>query len=1038
MAVPVRTGVLHAVVHVFVLRSLSALVLSATIAVAHAAAGQSALSPIDSIELASGRGDFVTALRLSADLLEHTAAGDPARTGALQARIDVVVDSSEWTAHSAALRAAIETLPDASPREALLAEFAIADAANAGNAAAMLEVAQRSLEKNLPAPPTFNAEMRAAAARASILLGRMDAAASEAQIALDAWHKQSGVRARRNEISLYLAIVQIRQVAGKLDDALAAAEAATRIAVEVFGANSLARIRADDQRAAMLEALERFPEAREVREGTLKAALAIYGEHHLRTAQAEAALGAHLQTTGNYAPALEHYAVADSILRTLTDAGVRERVIFHNNYANLLQETGNEDAALEHYRSALDLVKDNRTRAIILTNIGNTEFRLHRYEQAIAEFNQALPLREQADGKDSPGLSFALEGLGSSALALKRFADAQQYFARAVELRAKASAPNHSHLNVLNFGLALADWGLGNDAEAFRLAVQTAERQQSLLGALATGFSEQQSVAFDNLLVPATALAVTIAAAHGKADEIATAWRLVMVERGLIARAEARRLAIARASADPGLAQLYRDWRTANSALGDAWLSSKTNAARMTELQGAAEAAERALWAKLGYQQADLVAAATPIDELARALPPDGVLVAFSEGVGNDAARVVNAGRPQAAEDLYAFVLRPRAAPNLLRIGRIDALTAQTRAWYGGLRDPQSDTAQLHARGEDLRRDLFGRIDGLAKSTLFVIPFGDLFRISFAALPAPGSDRYWIESGVRVQTLAHESELLMPVVPPHAVKALLAGAPEFGAPSRPSAPPRPGQKVEKTTAVAARQLCTSVAEHGFPAIPGAARELDGLRDLLHGTLGTKGTIQLIDGSQATKEHVLAALDGVDIVHIATHGFSFDESCGGGNSRGMTLDRSRVGPGPVAQPLSGLAFAGADVSGGHAPIGVLSAGEISTADLSHAEWVVLSACDSGLGPIGHNEGVFGMRRALRLAGARTVVMSLWEADDATTANLMQALYRARFAEQRNVPDAMAEAMRATIAALRTAHESTHPYYWAAFIGEGGWR
>jgi len=1025
------------VVHFSVLRSLSALVLSGAIALAHAA-GQPPLSSVDKIELASGTGDFAEALRLSAALLEHTAPGDPARVAALQARLDAVIDSSEWSTQSAELRAAIETLPDATLREALLASFAAADAANAGNAAALLEIAQKSLEKNLRAPPTFDAEMHAAAARASILLGQADTAASEAQTALDAWHRQAGVRARRNEINLYLAFVQIRQMAGKAEDALLAAEAASRIARETFGANSLARIRADDQRAATLEALERFAEAREVREGVLTAARAVYGERHLRTAQAEAALGAHLQTTGNYGPAREHYAVADSIMRALTDAGLRERIIFHNNYANLLQEMGDEDAALEHYRSALDLAKDNRTRAIVLTNIGNTEFRLRRYEQAIADFNQALPLREQAEGKDSPGLSFALEGLGSSALALRRFAEAQQYFARAVELRGKASVPNHSRLNVLNFGLALSDWGLGNDAEAFRLAVQTAERQHGLLGALATGFSEQQSVAFNNLLVPATALAVTIAAAHGKADEIATAWRLVMIERGLIGRAEARRLAIARASADSRLAQLYRDWRAANSALGDAWLSNKTDAARMAELQGAAEAAERALWAKLGYQQAELVAAATPVSELARALPADGVLVAFSEGVGNDAARIVNAGTPQAAEDLYAFVLRPHAQPGLLRIGRIDALTAQTRGWYGGLRDPQSDTAQLHARGEDLRRDLFGRIDGLAKSTLFVIPLGELFRISFAALPAPGSDRYWIESGMRVQTLAHESELLMPAAAPHAVKALLAGAPEFGGPSSPSPPRKPGEKVEKATAIATRQLCTSVAEHGFPAIPGAARELDGLRDLLHGTLGADGTVQVIDGNQATKERVLAALDGVDIVHIATHGFSFDESCGGSGARGMTLDRSRIGPAPVAQPLSGLAFAGADVSGGHAPVGVLSAGEMSAADLSHAEWVVLSACDSGLGPIGRNEGVFGMRRALRLAGARTVVMSLWEADDATTADLMQALYRARFAERRNVPDAMAQAMRATIAARRSARESTHPYYWAAFIGEGGWR
>ncbi|HSC12184.1 MAG TPA: CHAT domain-containing tetratricopeptide repeat protein [Rhodanobacteraceae bacterium] len=1009
--------------------------LSGALALAHAA-GAPVPPAVDKIELASGAGDFAAALRLSADLLQQTPAADPARVAALQARLDAIVDSSEWSAQSAPLRAAIETLPDASLREAMLASFAAAEAAIAANANAMLEVAQKSLEKNLSAPPTFNAEMHGVAARASILLGRADAAASEGQLALDAWRRQAGVRARRNEISLYLAFVQIRQMAGKNEDALLAAEAATRIAVEVFGANSLARIRADDQHAAVLEALDRYAEARELREGTLKASVALYGAHHLRAAQAESALGAHLQRTGSYAQAREHYAAADSIMRALPDVGVRDRIIFNNNYANLLQEMGDEDAAFEHYHVALELATDNRTRAMILTNIGNTEFRLQHYDKAIADFNQALPLREQAEGKDSPSLSFALEGLGSSALALKRFADAQQYFARAVELRGKASAPNHSHLNVLNFGLALADWGLGDDAEAFRLAVQTAERQQSLLGSLATGFSEQQSVGFDNLLVPATALAVTIAAAHGKPQEIAIAWRLVMVERGLIGRAEARRLAIARASADPGLAQLYRDWRAANSALGDAWLSSKTNAARMAELQSSAEAAERTLWAKLGYQQADLVAGAAPTSDLAKALPPDGVLVAFSEGVGTDAARIVNAGTPQAAEDLYAFVLRPHSSPKLLRIGRIDALTAQTRAWYGGLRDPQSDLAQLRARGEGLRRDLFGRIDGLEKSTLFVIPFGDLFRISFAALPDSGSDRYWIESGLRVQTLAHESELLMPASPPHAIKALLAGAPEFGPPSRPSAPP--GQKVEKATAVAARQLCTSVAEHGFPAIPGAARELDGLRDLLHGTLGAKGNIRVIDGSQATKENVLAALGGVDIVHIATHGFSFDESCGSATARGMTVDRSRVGPRPVAQPLSGLAFAGADVSGGHAPIGVLSAGEISAADLSHAEWVVLSACDSGLGPIGHNEGVFGMRRALRLAGARTVVMSLWEADDATTADLMQALYRARFAERRNVPDAMAQAMRTTIAARRSAHESTHPYYWAAFIGEGGWR
>jgi CHAT domain-containing protein len=1006
---------------------LAALLL--TIAVPLHAASADVAASVEAIERASGVGDFDVSLRLSGELLEHTRDGDAARVKALQARADALVDAGEWTRQSAALHEVIGRLPDASVREALEICFSANDAVNSSSYAALLETARKGLERNFHEPRTFVAEMHAGAAKALVGSAKPDVAHDEAQAALAGWHVERGLRARRYEIAMNLLLSQIEQGQGQLDAALQRAVTASSLAAQAFGAGSLTRTRADDQRAAVLEALDRFAEARELREATLKATREHYGDHHLRTAQAEGALGAHLQRTGNYAPAREHYAAAESIMRALPDAGLRERVILANNYANLLQEMGDEDAALAHYRIALELVTDDRTRAVILTNIGNTEFRLQRYEQAIADFNQALPLREKADGKDAPGLSFALEGLGSSVLVLKRYAEAEQYFSRAIELRSKNSAPNHSQLNVLNFGLALARWGHGKDADAFRLAVQTAERQQGLLGSLATGFSEQQSVAFDNLLVPATPLAVTIAAQHGDAGEIATAWRLVMVERGLIARAEARRLAIARASADPQLAQLYRDWRTANSALGDGWMSSRTGAAKMSELQAAAEAAERALWAKLGRRQDNPADAARPVADLAQALPKDGVLIAFTEGVSGEAARIVNAGVAQAPEDLYAFVLRPRAAPKLLRIGRAEALAAQTRAWYATLRDPRSDPAQLQRRGDELRHDLFDPLGALAnRQTLFVVPVGELFRVNFAALPGSSAEHYLIESGFRVHTLSHEGDLLLGAPANAGGRILLAGAPQFGTSS--------GNVDNATTA---RQLCARVAEQGFAAIPGAERELDGLRGVLRSALGTNAHVDLLDGAQATKEHVLAALDGADVVHLATHGFSFDESCGVAESaRGIVLDRSTAGPAPAAQPLSGLAFSGADVGSGHAPVGVLSAGEMSTADLSHAGWVVLSACDSGLGPIGRTEGVFGMRRALRLAGARTVVMSLWEADDAVTADLMQALYRARFGEHRNVPDAMAQSMRAILDARRATHQSTHPYYWAAFVGEGGWR
>jgi CHAT domain-containing protein len=220
-------------------------------------------------------------------------------------------------------------------------------------------------------------------------------------------------------------------------------------------------------------------------------------------------------------------------------------------------------------------------------------------------------------------------------------------------------------------------------------------------------------------------------------------------------------------------------------------------------------------------------------------------------------------------------------------------------------------------------------------------------------------------------------------------------------------------------------------------LPNASRELESLQKLLD---GEGRSVQMLAGESATKRNVLAALPGAEAIHLATHGFSLDATCAGEPDSRSIVIASDERPSPEAQTmtLSGLAFTGASAAKRIDPSGILSAEEFASLDLSHAGWVVLSACDSGLGPIGRSEGVFGMRRAIRMAGARTVVMSLWEVDDASTADLMQALYRARFAEHADVPGAMASAMKATLAQRRAAGISIHPYYWAAFISEGGWR
>ena len=116
-------------------------------------------------------------------------------------------------------------------------------------------------------------------------------------------------------------------------------------------------------------------------------------------------------------------------------------------------------------------------------------------------------------------------------------------------------------------------------------------------------------------------------------------------------------------------------------------------------------------------------------------------------------------------------------------------------------------------------------------------------------------------------------------------------------------------------------------------------------------------------------------------------------------------------------------------------------EVLTLDLRSVDWVVLSACQSGVGTAWPLEGSSGMRRAFRLAGARGVIASQWSIADESTREWMRALYteRAGFArmaeESRSIAAAMSAADRRVLGAQRKEHRTTHPFYWAAFTATG---
>ena len=178
-----------------------------------------------------------------------------------------------------------------------------------------------------------------------------------------------------------------------------------------------------------------------------------------------------------------------------------------------------------------------------------------------------------------------------------------------------------------------------------------------------------------------------------------------------------------------------------------------------------------------------------------------------------------------------------------------------------------------------------------------------------------------------------------------------------------------------------------------------------------------------------------------LLHIATHGFFLrNVERAPSDSRalvhvaasGSLVDDDSAAT--FANPLlrSGLAFARANQSTGAGADGILTALEATGLDLSGTELVVLSACDTGVGDVRNGDGVYGLRRALVLAGAESQVLTLWPVDDLATRDLMVRYYKQLLKGR-----GRAEALRKVQTKMLEDWKYSHPYYWAGFIQSGAW-
>ena len=292
-----------------------------------------------------------------------------------------------------------------------------------------------------------------------------------------------------------------------------------------------------------------------------------------------------------------------------------------------------------------------------------------------------------------------------------------------------------------------------------------------------------------------------------------------------------------------------------------------------------------------------------------------------------------------------------------------------------------------------------------------ISPDGELNLVPFAAL-VDEEDRYLVERFTITYLTSGRDLLRLQVAHEPRGQPVIVATPAFGEPALLSTNRGPRQQVDYSQVF-------------FGPLPGAATEVRALKALLP-------TAALLTGAQAT-EAALRGLSGPRLLHVATHGFFLgdDDATADRDSSAAGTSGTRLGRWArwVENPLlrSGLALAGANHSPSGDDDGVLTALEAASLDLWGTRLVVLSACDTGLGDVKSGDGVYGLRRALVLAGAESQLMSLWPVSDRSTRDLMIGYYE-RLAQG----ESRGEALRRSQLSLLGNPQRAHPYYWASFI------
>jgi CHAT domain-containing protein/tetratricopeptide (TPR) repeat protein len=691
---------------------------------------------------------------------------------------------------------------------------------------------------------------------------------------------------------------------------------------------------------------------------------------------------------------------------------------------------------------------------------------LGQLDAARSDLERALALRTSTLGPEHPYVGRSLRSLGNLLARQGDRSGAQANLERAVAVVTASWGPGNPEVGLALQDLARVRLQSGDFEGSLAAALRAEQIGRERLRVMARGLPDRQALRYARVRPAGCAIALAAALAAPRPARIEAAWDALVRSRALVLDEIAARRSLLAASGDSTVAALCAGLQSARARLArlavrEPEAPAQRNADALALALREKERVEREVARHVSALARQAAGDSVGIAAVARALPAGSALVAYARTEA-----------PQSRCGLCALVLRtgPRrmAAVPLGACGRVDSLVADWRAAIAEGVAPEGPAAEqaesaCRAAGEQLRRAVWDPLLPHLKGarTVFLVPEGALHLVAFAALPT-GDGRYLLETGPLLHVLTTERDLVRPgrfarpaagwrpaTAAGQSADLLAVGGPDFDADPADlvARGPAPVGAVAALALRGARSACDEPAELRFPALPGAALEASTVAGIYRQRV-PRADVMVLTGGGATETAFKRAAQGRRVLHLATHGFVLGGACASSLESAVpawsiaSTDELAAGP-LVENPLlrAGLALAGANHRGDAGPDrddGILTGEEIAGLDLSGAEWVVLSACDTGLGEIAAGEGILGLRRAFAVAGARTLIASLWSVDDTDALRWMQELYVERFSRGAPTAEAARAASLAVLRDYRARGQAASPFHWAAFVPTGDWQ